>query len=92
MSMRRTLLAAALFAVAACSSDNNNPGTPDGPPVTTPDAPPPPTPDAPTASFAGFVKDLILNQTADDTPAVAVDFVSPDSEDPDTFSSLFGSD
>ncbi len=89
MSMRRTLLAAALLAAAACSTDNENPAAPDAPPVTTPDAPPVTTPDAPTASFAGFVKDLIVNHTADDTPPVAVDFNSPDSDDPNTFSSLF---
>ena len=85
------LFAAALFALAACSSDNNV-GPPDAPPVVTPDAPPVVMPDAPPpGSFADFVKDLIQNKTADDTPPVPVDFNSTDSQDPETFSSLFGS-
>jgi hypothetical protein len=91
MSTWKNALAVAVLALAlplaACGSNNAAPI--DAPP--TPDAPPV-TPDAPVATFADFVKDLIVNQTSDTTPAVAVDFASADSDDPSIFSSLFGSD
>ena len=41
------------------------------------------------ATFAAEVVDLIVNQTADNTQPVAVDFASTDSEDPGLFNSLF---
>jgi hypothetical protein len=89
---RAWILASAL---AACSGSSSEPLLPDGPTAkpdaatVTPDAPAA-TPDAGTATtFADYVKDLIGNQTADDTPPVAVDFASPDDQTPGIFDSLF---
>jgi hypothetical protein len=89
MSMRtwRSWLVAACLVAAACSDDKNDvvpdahvtPG-PDG--GTAPDGPA-------AATFAGEVIDLIVNKTADDSAPVAVDFASPDTEDPAVFDSLF---
>jgi len=88
MSTWRKLLVAAALAVAACSSDSG--AAPDAR-MNVPDAPPGGTTDAPptAATFADFVKDLIVNKTADDTPPVTVDFTSTDSADPNEFGSLF---
>jgi len=79
-TLRTLLLGVVLAATAACSDDAPAMrGGPDAPP----DAPPA------AATFADFVKDLIVNRTADNTPAVAVDLTSPDSDDPNAFASLF---
>jgi hypothetical protein len=40
-------------------------------------------------NFPAFVKDLIVNHTADNTEPVAIDSALPDSEDASIFSSLF---
>lgn len=91
---RSWLVAACLatcLATAACSDDNA---------TTNPDARPTidggSTVDGGTgpdggagATFAATVIDLIVNQTADDTAPVAVDFASADTEDPAAFDSLF---
>ena len=91
MRTLRSWLVAACLVAAACSDDSSS-VTPDARVTadagTTPDGSA--QPDAATAAtFAGEVIDLITKQTADDTPPVAVDFASPDSEDPATFNSLF---
>jgi hypothetical protein len=87
MSMRtwRSWLVAVCLVAAACSDDKSEvvPDAhvvPDG--STAPDGPV-------AATFAGEVIDLIVNKTADDSAPVAVDFASPDTEDPAVFDSLF---
>jgi len=93
---RFTGLLLALVLVACSNSETPDARTnpPDAPGLV-PDAPGAATdaganPDAgTTATFADFVKDLIVNQTADNTPPVAVDFASPDDMGPGAFNSLF---
>jgi hypothetical protein len=86
MSTWRAVFAAAALTLVACSNDNG--ATPDAGTIIVPDAAVP-APDAAVATFAAYVKDLILNKTADNTPAGAVDFTSADSDDPLQFESLF---
>lgn len=68
-------------------------GAGSGAPIPDPRRPDPGTPgnDAPGGplTFAGFVIDLIQNQTADDTDAVQLPRGLVDSEDPNAFDELF---